>query len=294
MDANDAWASEVTPLRAKPDQDPLALDEDTAERLLAGDLSSAQAPPGYGEVAALLAAAVAAPSPAELAGQEAAVAELQAVIRTRQAPRGAGKPGRRRVGLVVAVAIGALSAGGVAAAATGNLPDPLREAARSILMTGGEATPGPSTKPGRQPVPTAGIPDAAGATSEGQGATAAGGPATAMRGAVEERLCRASKAHKETDKRKQLDPVAINALAHAAGGADRIATYCKESQPGSSEADGQGKHAQAGDHGQGQGGEPLPSAVSTRGHGAGKPPPSNSRAGSPETGKPLETGPRTR
>lgn len=229
MDADDAWPPGVTPLRAKPDQDSLALDEDTTERLLAGDLPPAQAPPENGEVAALLAAAVAAPSPAELVGQEAAMAELQAAIRSRQARRGAGKPGRRWVGFVVAVAIGALSAGGVAAAATGNLPDPLRQAARSILMTGGEATPGPSTKPGRQPVPPAGSPDAAGVTSQGQGATGPGGPAaTAMSGAVKERLCRASKAHKDTDKSKQLNPVAFNALAHAAGGADKIATYCKD------------------------------------------------------------------
>jgi hypothetical protein len=49
-------------------------------------------------------------------------------------------------------------------------------------------------------------------------------------------------------------------------------------------------------HGQGQGhgrgGRPLPSTVSTRGQGEGKPP-SNSRDGSPKPGKPLKTGPRT-
>jgi hypothetical protein len=53
-------------------------------------------------VAALLAAAVAAPSPAELAGQEAALAELRTVTRARRAiPRATG--GRRRlVGLLAA------------------------------------------------------------------------------------------------------------------------------------------------------------------------------------------------
>ena len=61
--------------------DILALDEETAERLLAGDLHPAQAPPGYAKVAVLLAAAAAAPSPDEFAGQAAALAELATVAR---------------------------------------------------------------------------------------------------------------------------------------------------------------------------------------------------------------------
>src|SRR5215213_5352195 len=126
MDADDAWSAELRHLLAS-DPDPVALDTVAAERLLDGDLDPDQAPPGYAEVAALLAATVAAPSPAELAGQEAALAELQAVARAHRArTRGAGKPsGRRRVGLVVAVAIGAPSTGGIAVAATGQLPGPI-------------------------------------------------------------------------------------------------------------------------------------------------------------------------
>ena len=173
MDAEDAWSAELKRLLAIPDLDPLVLDGDTAERLLDGDLPPDQAPPGYAEVAALLAATVAAPSHAELAGKEAALAELRTVTRPRQAavPRGVGKAGRRRrTGLVVAVVVGALSTGGIAAAATGHLPDPIRDAARRIFTTGTDATP----NPGRQPAPHAGKADAGGATTDGQGARAAG------------------------------------------------------------------------------------------------------------------------
>ena len=69
MNAEDAWSAELKRLLATPDPDPLALDGDTAEQLLDGELSPDQTPPGYAEVAALLAATVAAPSSAELAGQ---------------------------------------------------------------------------------------------------------------------------------------------------------------------------------------------------------------------------------
>jgi hypothetical protein len=92
MDADDAWSAEFRHLLAS-DPEPLALDTVAAERLLDGDLGPDQAPPGYAEVAALLAATVAAPSPAELVGQEAALAELQAVARAHRArTRGLASP----------------------------------------------------------------------------------------------------------------------------------------------------------------------------------------------------------
>ncbi|MFL6219981.1 MAG: hypothetical protein ACJ742_15795, partial [Actinomycetes bacterium] len=65
------------------DADPLALDEETVERLLAGDLPPSQVPPGYARVAALLAATTAPPTPEELAGQAEVLAELRAVTRPR-------------------------------------------------------------------------------------------------------------------------------------------------------------------------------------------------------------------
>ena len=147
MGADDAWSAEIKRLPFTPDPDPLALDDDLAERLLDGDLRPDQAPAGYAEVAALLAAAVAAPSPAELAGQEAALAELRAVTRARRAiPWGSGRPGRRRrVGLLVAVAVCGLSTTGIAAAATGTLPDP------SVTLHGASSRPWTTRHPCHRP-----------------------------------------------------------------------------------------------------------------------------------------------
>ncbi|MET0228949.1 MAG: hypothetical protein ABW234_09605 [Actinomycetes bacterium] len=71
-----------------PDADPLALDDDTVERLLSGTLPPGQAPPGFAKVAELLAAGAAAPSSAELAGQAAVLTELRAVTRDGRPPSG--------------------------------------------------------------------------------------------------------------------------------------------------------------------------------------------------------------
>jgi hypothetical protein len=290
VDAEDGWSAELKRLLATPDLDPLALDGDTAEQLLDGELSPDQAPPGYAEVAALLAATVAAPSPAELAGREAALAELRAVTRPRRVavPRGVGKAGRRRrTGLMVAVAVGALSTGGIAAAATGHLPDPIRDAARRVFATGADAT----ANPGRQPAPHAGNTDAAGATTDGQGPRPAGEPGpTAMTDAVNDDRCRASRAGKGADKHKKMDAATSKALAEGAGGADKIAASCQPSHPGGTGTNGQEKPTQAGNHGHRQGGDPAPSTVSQPGRGQGGPPPS-SGGGNPQPGKPPETGP---
>jgi hypothetical protein len=291
VDAEDAWSAELKRLLATPDPDPLALDGDTAERLLDGDLPPDQAPPGYAEVAALLAATVAAPSPAELAGQEAAVAELRAVTRAHPTSnRGADKVGRRRrrrTGLVVAVAVGALSTGGIAAAATGHVPDPIRDAARRIFATGTDATP----NPGRQPAPHAVNADAGGATTDAQGASPAGEPGSrAMTDAVNDDRCRASRARKGADKHKKLGAATSKALAEGAGGADKIAASCQRSQPGGTGTNGQDKPAQAGNHGHRQGGEPPPSTDSKPGQGQGGPPP-DSDGSNPKPGTPPETGP---
>jgi hypothetical protein len=297
MDAEDGWSAELKRLLATPDLDPLALDGDTAERLLDGELSPDQAPPGYAEVAALLAATVAAPSPAELAGKETALAELRTVTRPRRVavPRGVGKVGRRRrTGLIVAVAVGALSTGGIAAAATGHLPDPIRDAARSIFATGTDATPNPSPNPGRPPAPHAGNADAGGATTEGQGARPAGEPGSrAMTDPVNDDRCQASRARKGADKHKKKDAATSKALAKGAGGADKIAASCQRSQPGGTGTNGQKKPAQAGTNGHGQGGDPPPSTVSQPGQGQGGPPP-GSGGSNPKPGTPPETGPPRR
>jgi hypothetical protein len=251
-----------------PDTDPLALDEETVERLVAGELSPDQAPPGYGEVAELLAAATAAPTRGELAGQAAVLAELRAVTRARRAPthaRRAARPPRRRMGLAAAVLVGALATGGVAAAATGHLPAPVREVARSMLDTVGGAESAAPTPPG----PPASAPPTrvAGPGGDGQGppptAAADRGPGTtgAAPGANPDldRLCQAYLAGKGSEQGRKLDATAFEALARAAGGPDQVDAYCQDLLPGAAKpekeqdppSDDQGQ-----EQGQGQGGPP--------------------------------------
>ena len=293
MGADDAWSAEIKRLPFTPDPDPLALDEDLVERLLDGDLRPDQAPAGYAEVAALLAAAVAAPSPAELAGQETALAELRAATRARRAiPRATGRPGRRRrIGLLVAVAVVGLSTTGIAAAATGTLPAPIRDTARRILATVDDTAPMPSTTPGRQPAPSTGDGAAVGATSKGQGAMPAGVPeATAGTGAVNEDRCRTSKVGKGADRSKKPKAVTSQAPVEAAGDADNVTSECRNSRPDGTGGDGQENHPRSDGHGRGQAGEPPPDTAGRPGQGQPGPPP-NSSGASPEMGRPPETGP---
>jgi hypothetical protein len=93
------------------------LDDDTAERLLAGRLDPLDAPGLYAAVSRLLRAAAAPPTPDELAGEPGALA----AFRSRQArPRpvpggrpGAGVGGRSRRRLVAVALAGTLVAGGL-------------------------------------------------------------------------------------------------------------------------------------------------------------------------------------
>jgi hypothetical protein len=129
--------------------DPLALDEDTADRLLSGTVPPADAPPGYGEVARVVQAAVA---PVLLEGEAAMVAAMQAEMATSP------KPERRKNVLTklltakaAAIAItGTLSMTG-AAAATGSLPAPAQEVANHVASTVGVDLPAPAERPHVEP-----------------------------------------------------------------------------------------------------------------------------------------------
>jgi hypothetical protein len=233
MSADDAPSAEMR-RPPDPDADPLAVDDDTVERLLTGGLPPAQAPSGYAEVARLLAAAVAAPSPGELAGQAAVLAELRAVTRARPPAATALRPAatarrRRRTGLAVVVVAGALAAGGVAGAATGHLPGQVREAARTILATGGGEPPA-STRTGPRPAPVAGTGGAARAGSRPGGATG-GRPGPAGAGAAAspnlEGLCEALRSGNGAEQSGKLDAASFRALARAAGGEDKVAAFCE-------------------------------------------------------------------
>ena len=229
-----------------PDADPLALDDDTVERLLTGDLPPDQAPSGYAEVARLLAAAAAAPSPGELAGQAAVLAELRAVTRARPPATTTPRPAatgrrRRRTELAVVVVAGALAAGGVAGAATGHLPGQVREAARTILATGGGEPPA-STRTGPRPPPVTGTGGAAGPAREGSrpGAATGGRPGPAAAGPAAspnlEGLCQAFRSGNGAEQGGKLDAIALEALARAAGGQDKVPAYCAALQPGKQKA----------------------------------------------------------
>jgi hypothetical protein len=110
MDAGNVFPAEMPDDHPQPMAQPIVpLDDDTAERLLAGHLHPEDAPPGYAEVARLLQAAAGPPSPEELAGLEAALAGFRAARgglgqgralrhgRDRPPPRrGRGRPPPRR------------------------------------------------------------------------------------------------------------------------------------------------------------------------------------------------------
>ena len=271
MDAEDASSAEMRRLPTNRDADPLALDEDTVEQLLTGAFPPGQAPAGYAEVVQLLAAAAAAPTPGELAGQEAALAELRAVARARPAatvaPVLASPPRRRRrTGLAVVVVVGALATGGAAGAATGHLPGPVREAARTILGTGGGQAPPASTDTGQPPAPVkrpagagGGLPGSRPGRTTGTGPDA--GPAATPNLAG---LCQAFLSGNGAEEGGKLDATAFEALARAAGGQERVPAYCQDLLPGDkkikeptpSNSGGQGQSgppATTGSGGQGQG-----------------------------------------
>jgi hypothetical protein len=274
MDADDASFAEMR--RPFTDPDPLALDEETVERLLAGDLPPSQAPPGYAQVAALLAATAAPPTPEELAGQAEVLAELRAVTRTRRAgaharragahTRRAARPPRRRwAGLAAAALVGALVTGGAAAAATGNLPGPVRNVARSLLGNGGGAEPVTLTSPAPAPGSRASTTGAGGAaqTTRSTGTTGRGPASTGAAAAPSpnlEGLCQAYLSSKGTERGKKLDSAAFQALVRAAGSKEQVPGYCQTLLP---EAKDKEKE------------QPAPPDDPGQGQGQGGPPPSN-------------------
>jgi hypothetical protein len=270
MDADDAFPAEMRRRPTDPAADPLALDEQTAEQLLTGQLSPAQAPPRYAEVAALLAATAAPPTPEELAGEAAALAELRAVTRARPGRAGthtrrAVRPPRRRwAGLAAVALVGALVTGGAAVAASGNLPAPMRDAARSILGTvGGDPEQATPTQPDPQPAAAPSGPASAGTTAGPKGPRPAGstapgsGPKAAgpLAEPEKEGLCKAFLASQDKKNGKKMEAAAFERLAKAAGGESRIPAYCNATQPGDPKEKDE-KQPPPGGQGQGQGGSP--------------------------------------
>jgi hypothetical protein len=198
--------------------DPLALDDDSADRLLAGRLDPADAPPGYAEAAAVMAAATAPSRPDELDGVESSLNAFRAVlVLPPSSPRRPHMLVRfLTVKTAVAVFTGALLIGGVAAAATGTLPDAAQRLAHSLVS----AAPAP-----------------AGDDQAQSAADSAKGPEVG--GAAKAGLCTAYMAGKGGANGGRDSSVAFKALEQAAGGADKVAGYC--SDVASHSARGQGE-----------------------------------------------------
>jgi hypothetical protein len=118
------------------------LDDNTAERLVAGRLGPDDAPPGYAGVARVLQAAAGPADPGELAGREAALA----IFRVHGPASGAGRPGPRHRprgrarGRLVALALaGVVAAGGLW------MTDGARTVPGLRALTGGAGGAGPAT-----------------------------------------------------------------------------------------------------------------------------------------------------
>jgi len=161
------------------------LDQDTADRLLSGAIEPDDAPPSYAEVARLLRAAGAPPTPAELMAEEQAVAAAARVV-SRTTPHSPVPATRRSsvrsrffrvkiAGLVVAGTV--LGTSGLAAA--GVLPDAAQNAASSVLSSIGISVPAADKHPASTGTDISGIATTTDATGVDKGAeissTASGG-----------------------------------------------------------------------------------------------------------------------
>jgi hypothetical protein len=277
MTDGDGLHDEMRHLSPLPDfrSDPLALDQGTAERLLAGGLDPADAPPAYTRAAMVLEAITAPPSSEELADEAAAVAALAAVARS--SPHRAA---RRRptvfskvlsVKLAAAAAIAALSVAGVAGAATGTLPDPAQRVAHRML--GAAGVPSPDDHASQAGNGGAHDADKADHSPTGPDAT----------GAAKDGLCRAWQSGQGGENGAKNDSTAFKALAAAAGGSDKIAAYCKDATADNGQqggAAGKGstppstvpEQAEGHDATHGAGNGQAPDSTGARGQGQGSPP----------------------
>jgi hypothetical protein len=287
MSDDSALGADMHPPLGPLEPTPPADDQDLLDRLLEGRLNPASAPPGYGGLARLLAAATAPATPQELAGEHLAMATFTAEMQSRPPTLVPGRTAVLRKVLTIKAAaaalVAALSLGGVAAAAGGLLPDQASPVAdQAPATTGADAA---AHGLGKAAAANLGRSAQAGSAA-GQGRASAAGPdATA---AARAGLCRAWQAGQGADHGRKADSVAFQALAEAAGGADHIAAYCKDAAAGAS----------ADAHGQGQASPPSvsapPPSVSAPPTSVSAPPtsvtpPSSSPPADP--GPPTSTGP---
>jgi hypothetical protein len=244
---------------------PPALDERTAERLLAGRLVLTEVPPDYARVAEVLAAAAAPPSSDELAGEHAAVAQFAAAAGPipPRASRRRGSGHTRLVGakLAAAAVVVVLSLAGVAGAVSGTLPDPAQRVAHRVLGRAG--VPGPDER--RAPA------DGATSTSHRAQPTATTAAGASVTGPSKTSLCRAWRSGEGgADNQRSAT---FTALAAAAGGADRVDDYCGvsgSSGGGQAHGGGEGTTSTTGPEGGRSGGDHDQGSGQDGGNGNGK------------------------
>ena len=134
---------------------PLPLDTDTADRLLAGSVAPEDAPPGYGRVVRLLEVASAETSSEELAREPETVAALAAALRTPvhkvASPRRPSMPFALSRPRLTAVVVAAAFSASVGMASAGSLPGAAQDVASEMLAKVGITVPGPNDSAGTHP-----------------------------------------------------------------------------------------------------------------------------------------------
>jgi hypothetical protein len=278
MSDDDALEADMHRLLGPLESTSPAEDQNILDRLLDGRLDPASAPPGYGGLARLLAAATAPAAPQELADEQLALATFAAEMRSHPpilVPRRTAVLSKVFTMKAAAAALVAvLSIGGVAAAASGLLPGQA-----SPVAVQAPATTADEAAHGLDKAATANVGGAAQTGStDGQGRELAVGPdATA---AARAGLCRSWQAGQGADNGSRMDAVAFQALAKAAGGADNIAAYCEDVAPGGS----------ADAHGNSQASPPSVSPPSSGPPADPGPPASTGPGGHGQGGPPTTTG----
>lgn len=129
----------------------LPIDVDTADRLLAGSVSPADAPPGYERVALLMTTIPDCPAPTEERAAEIVAAMATAVRSSRteitKTPR---RSSVHRIKLASALAAAALAAT-TSLAFAGSLPGAAQDVASAMLAKVGVSVPGPNENAGDHP-----------------------------------------------------------------------------------------------------------------------------------------------
>jgi hypothetical protein len=129
----------------------LPLDTDTADRLLGGVVPTEDAPPGYGDVALLLAAAADRSTSGDLIDQAQTVAAMAAVVNSSQAsPKSLRRSVMPKFKLATAFTAAAIAAT-TGLAFAGSLPGAAQDVAANMLVKVGVSVPGPNSNSGDHP-----------------------------------------------------------------------------------------------------------------------------------------------